>query len=137
MATPLGGFDDSAKTLHGESFGEVGLTVAAVGGSMVGAVAGAWLGAEFGSAFPLLCGTLGTMLGSGLAAGAWYLLARLLSRLFAKATTHQDNAHAGESHEEDTHEDGPVPSANGDVGVEPDTAPWNRVGVNSSRTRSP
>jgi len=55
------------------------LAVAAMAGALVGAVCGAALGAEDGEAFSVFYGTLGTMLGSALATGVWYLFVRLLS----------------------------------------------------------
>ena len=61
------------------SFVERGLSVTAIGGAIVGAVAGTALGTEAGSAFTELWSTLGVMLGSGLAAGAWCLVASLRS----------------------------------------------------------
>lgn len=66
-----------AETCPGESLAERGLAPAGMGGALVGAVAGAALGAAAGSAFPVVCGMLGTMFGSGLAAVAWCRLARL------------------------------------------------------------
>ena len=41
------------------------------------ALAGAAFGAENGAAFPVIWGGFGTMLGSALTAGTWYLGARL------------------------------------------------------------
>lgn len=59
----------------------------AMGGAVVGALAGTVLGTEAGGAFPAVCGALGTMLGSGLAAGAWCAVADLCRNLFVR---HED-----------------------------------------------
>jgi hypothetical protein len=58
-------------------FAEHGLSLTAIGGAIAGAVAGTALGTEVGSAFTELWSTLGVMIGSGLAAGAWCLVASL------------------------------------------------------------
>ncbi|MBN9123100.1 MAG: hypothetical protein J0I06_28830 [Planctomycetes bacterium] len=60
-----------------ESFADRVLSLVAMGGAVGGAVAGAALGSQIGSAFPVVCGGLGTMLGSGLIAGGWCLLVGL------------------------------------------------------------
>jgi hypothetical protein len=74
----------TAETLNerGESLADQVLSFVAMAGAVGGAIAGAILGAEVGSAFPVLCGALGTMLGSGLAAGAWCLITDLWSGAF-------------------------------------------------------
>lgn len=58
------------------------LTFAAMAGAVGGALAGATLGVENGAAFPVIWGGFGTMLGSGLTAGIWWLCARLGAGLF-------------------------------------------------------
>ncbi len=55
--------------------GEAGLTLSAAAGAVVGAV----VGTEVGVGFPELYGSLGTILGSGLAAVAWGAIAALRS----------------------------------------------------------
>ena len=60
-----------------ESLADRGLAPAGMGGGVAGAVAGAALGAAAGGFFPALCGMLGTVLGSGLAAFGWCLIARM------------------------------------------------------------
>jgi hypothetical protein len=63
----------------GNSLGERVLPLAAMGGAVSGAVGGAaWL-ADAGF-LTVVCGTVGTMLGSGLATGAGLLVARLWAR---------------------------------------------------------
>jgi hypothetical protein len=71
------------KTAHEEPLADRVLSLAAMGGAVCGAVAGAALGAEIGTAFPIMCGALGTMLGSGLTAGGWCLLVGLWTGLSA------------------------------------------------------
>jgi hypothetical protein len=67
MATLANEFNEQpATTLYNESFGDVGLSFTAMSGAVAGAIGGAMLGAEIGSVFPVVCGALGTMLGSGL-----------------------------------------------------------------------
>jgi hypothetical protein len=61
----------------GESLADWGLALTVMPGAVVGALVGAVLGSGAGTAVPLVCGTLGTMLGSGLAAGVWLLLVRV------------------------------------------------------------
>lgn len=56
-----------------ESFADRGLALVAMAGAVGGAITGAVLGTEAGVAFPVLCGALGTMLGSLTAAGGWCL----------------------------------------------------------------
>jgi len=75
---------------RGESLADRVLAFAAMAGAVGGAIGGAALGMEAGTAFPLVCGTLGTMLGSGLAAGGWCLLIRLWSVLSTGNETHQE-----------------------------------------------
>jgi hypothetical protein len=58
-----------------ESLADRVLSVVALVGAVGGAVGGTVLGAETG--FPIVCGTLGTMLGSSLAVSGWYLIVRL------------------------------------------------------------
>ncbi len=58
-----------------ESFADRGLALVAMAGAVGGAVTGAVLGTEAGAAFPVLCGALGTVLGSLTAAGGWCLFA--------------------------------------------------------------
>lgn len=87
MARQLGhqsGTGARAETASGggESLADRLLTFVAMGGAVAGAVAGAGVGAEIGSAFPVACGGLGTMLGSGFAAGMWCLFADLWSNGF-------------------------------------------------------
>jgi hypothetical protein len=79
---------------RGESFGNWGLSLAAMSGAVAGAVGGMALGAEFGTAIPLVWGTLGTMLGSGLLAGGWCLLASLwpVRRAHAEVQHERDQA---------------------------------------------
>jgi hypothetical protein len=69
-----------AETAHRESLVDSLLTIVAMVGAVGGAILGAALGAAVGTAFPLAWGTLGTMLGSGLAAGGWCLLAHFWAR---------------------------------------------------------
>ena len=71
-----------------ESLADRGLTVVAVAGAVGGAIGGAVLGADIGTAFPLACGTLGTMLGSGSAAGGWCLLTRAWARVVTPSRVH-------------------------------------------------
>ena len=66
-----------------EPFSDQVLSLAAMGGAVAGAFAGTVLGAEAGTTFPVACGTLGTMLGSGLTATGWCLLVRVWAALFA------------------------------------------------------
>src|SRR5262245_5900036 len=96
MATLVNDFNQPATTLHNESFGEVGLSLAAMSGAVGGAIGGALLGAEIGSLFPVVCGVLGTMLGSGLAGGAWCLLESLWKTAPAHAETHPECVPAAE-----------------------------------------
>jgi hypothetical protein len=63
----------------GQSLGERALTLAAMAGAVGGAVGGAAWAADAGL-LAVVCGTLGTMFGSGLAAGAGVLVVRLWSR---------------------------------------------------------
>ena len=63
------------------------LPFAAMLGAVGGAVGGTALGFGTGTAFPVLFGTLGTMLGSGLAGGGWCLLARVWAHLFTGSKT--------------------------------------------------
>jgi phage tail tape-measure protein len=65
-----------------ESFASQALAFVAMAGAVAGALAGAVLGAEVGSAFPVLWGGTGTMLGSGLTAGAWCLFTDLWNNEF-------------------------------------------------------
>lgn len=67
---------------RGESFADHALSLVAMTGAVGGALAGAALGADVGGAFPVLCGGVGTILGSGLAAGAWCLLTDLWTSAF-------------------------------------------------------
>ncbi len=69
--------DPGATQAGGEAFADRVLSVMAMTGAVVGGVAGTALGAEAGTAFPVACGTLGTMLGSGLAASGWWVFAQL------------------------------------------------------------
>jgi uncharacterized membrane protein YebE (DUF533 family) len=87
-----------AKTTseRSESLADQVLAFAAMAGAMGGALAGTVLGAEVGTAFPVACGTLGTMLGSGSAAGVWYLLARLWTGLVVGGHTGRERAHAAQ-----------------------------------------
>jgi hypothetical protein len=97
MATPAGGSGEFLpRTLHTESFGEVGLSFAAICGAMGGSIGGSALGAEFSTAIPLLWGTLGTMLGSVLAAGGWWFLASTWTALGARKASHHNHQTAGE-----------------------------------------
>jgi hypothetical protein len=63
---------------HAESPADLALSAAAMVGAAVGAIGGAVLGAE--SAFPVIYGGLGAMLGSGFAAGGWFLCSGLCCR---------------------------------------------------------
>ena len=83
-----------ASSERGESLADRGLSLAAMSGAVGGALAGAVLGAEVGSAFPVLCGALGTMLGSGLAAGAWCLLTDLWNSAFVSYEAGHARDHA-------------------------------------------
>lgn len=67
---------------RGEPLADQVMPFVAMAGAVSGAIAGAVLGAEADSAFPVLCGALGTMLGSGLAAGAWCLFTDLWNSAF-------------------------------------------------------
>lgn len=96
MVTPVhDASEQPTMSLYRESFGEAALSFAAIVGAMGGAVGGAALGAEIGSVFPVVCGTLGTMLGSGLLAGLWCLLERAWPKRFAKSESeaHHDYEH--------------------------------------------
>ena len=66
-----------AEVRPGESLAERGVAPAGMCGAVAGAVAGATLGAAAGTAFLTVCGMAGTMLGSGLTAVGWCLLARM------------------------------------------------------------
>ncbi|MCI0702933.1 MAG: hypothetical protein L0241_17795 [Planctomycetia bacterium] len=88
-------FKAGAETAPQETLAERGLTLAAMGGAVCGALAGAGLGVEFGSAYPLLCGTLGTMLGSALTACGWSLLV-LPVALFTRNETDHTRNHTAE-----------------------------------------
>jgi hypothetical protein len=77
---------DPVDAAQGESLADRGLPLVAMVGAVGGAIGGAALGAEIGTAFPLAFGTLGTMLGSGAAAGGWCLLTRAWARLFTTNT---------------------------------------------------
>src|SRR5262245_3444275 len=79
-----GGFGMGAGASSGreESLAERLLTPAAMVGAVGGALVGAALGIDSGAAFPVIWGGFGTMLGSGLLAGTWYLLAQLGAGLF-------------------------------------------------------
>jgi len=61
----------------GETFADRVFAATAMLGAVGGAAAGAVLGAEMSSGLPALWGTLGTVLGSTVAAGVWYALVRL------------------------------------------------------------
>jgi hypothetical protein len=75
-----------------ETFADRVLTFAAMAGAVGGAIGGAVLGAEVGTAFPAVCGTLGTMIGSGATAGGWCLLAHLRAGPFTKRAVHHASA---------------------------------------------
>jgi hypothetical protein len=87
---------ESMTTLRRESFGEVGLSAATVLGAMGGAIAGSVLGTELGTAFPTACGALGTVLGSGLAAGAWLLFEHLHDIVSRRSLAPRDRGTAPE-----------------------------------------
>lgn len=70
------GYTFAASNGRTEPLAERALTLAAMAGAVGGAIAGAALGTAAG-AMPELVGTLGVVLGSGFAAGAWSLLAGL------------------------------------------------------------
>jgi hypothetical protein len=76
-----------APSERGEPLVDRVLSIVAMVGGAGGATAGVVLGAEADTAFPVACGTLGTMLGSGLAAGGWCLLVRLWKVLFPRNKT--------------------------------------------------
>lgn len=61
----------------GETFMDRVFSATAMLGAVGGAAAGAALGAEASGVFPALWGTLGTVLGSTVAAGVWYGLVSL------------------------------------------------------------
>jgi hypothetical protein len=61
----------------GETFADRVFSASAMLGAVGGAATGAALGAGAGDVFPVLWGTLGTVLGSTVAAGVWYGLVRL------------------------------------------------------------
>lgn len=69
----------TTKTTRPTVVEEYGLTAAAMGGAALGAIGGAVLGASLDGLLPVV-GTLGTMFGSGAAAGLWCLFAPLWSR---------------------------------------------------------
>jgi hypothetical protein len=76
---------EPTTTLRRESFGEVGLSVAAVLGTMAGAVAGGIFGADIGTEYASAFGVLGTVLGCALATGAWLLIEHLRGHLVRRA----------------------------------------------------
>jgi phage tail tape-measure protein len=53
------------------------LSFATMGGAIGGALAGGAFGAAAGATFPVIYGGLGTLVGSVLLAGGWWLVARL------------------------------------------------------------
>lgn len=71
-----------------ESFADRMLALVAMAGAVIGGIGGTVLGADLGTAFPLAFGTLGTMIGSGAAAGGWCLLARAWEKLFTTNADH-------------------------------------------------
>lgn len=73
------------KFISSQSLAERLLTIMAMGGAVCGAIAGSALGAALGSEHACTCGTLGTMLGSGLAAGASQLILPVWVRIFTGA----------------------------------------------------
>jgi hypothetical protein len=99
MAKTEAGLDGVTVTTTGaeatsegsESLTDRVLSFVAMAGAVVGAVAGSALGAEAGTAFPVACGTLGTMLGSGIAAGVCCILARLWTGPVAGRVSHLRN----------------------------------------------
>lgn len=80
-----------------ETFTDRVFAATAMLGAVGGAATGAVLGAEASSMFPALWGTLGTVLGSTFAAGAWYLLVRLWAGDGVEHNPRESRAHAGRS----------------------------------------
>jgi hypothetical protein len=78
---------EATTTLRRESFGEVGLSVAVVLGTMAGAVAGGIFGAEFGTDYTSAYGILGATLGGAVTAGAWVLFEHLRASFVRFALT--------------------------------------------------
>jgi hypothetical protein len=79
MAASVTNMDWAPAAELGQSQGERALTLAAMAGAVGGAVGGAAWAADAGL-LAVVCGTLGTMFGSGVAAAAGFLAARLWSR---------------------------------------------------------
>jgi hypothetical protein len=77
------------KTIHipsvrGEGLADRVFALVTMIGVVGGAVVGSALGAGTGTAFPIVWGTLGAMIGGGLAAGGWGLVSRLWTALFTR-----------------------------------------------------
>jgi hypothetical protein len=79
-----------------ESLADRVLSLVAMVGAVSGAVGGTVLGVEADIAFPVACGTLGTMLGGGLAAGGWCLLDRLWTRQADSSADQREQNHTPE-----------------------------------------
>lgn len=78
-----------------ESLADRGLPFAGIAGAAAGAIAGAVAGVAAGTAFPELCGALGTMLGSGIAAVGWCGVAGLCERRANREREHLPVAPTG------------------------------------------
>jgi hypothetical protein len=85
---------EKAVTVFGaeqkESLADRVLPFAAMLGAVGGAIGGTVLGFGVGTAFPIMCGALGTMLGSGLIGGGWCLLARACTSRSARSEAHHE-----------------------------------------------
>ena len=98
MATVMTGTVGHSSTRE-ESFANRAVAFVAMAGAVGGAIAGAALGAASGAAVPVIWGGFGTMLGSGLTAGAWCLFTDLWSSTFVgyEAGHARDHATAQQS----------------------------------------
>jgi hypothetical protein len=79
-----------------ESFADYVLPPAVLAGAVLGALAAAALGAEAETAFSHLCGMVGTMLGTGLVVGGWFLVAHLRADRPARRRSHHTITEGGE-----------------------------------------
>jgi hypothetical protein len=84
---------DALERTHGTTkvaTSDGGLTLAGMGGAVAGALAGTLLGTELGTAYPMIFGGAGTMIGSAVAAGAWWAILSTAGALFTHGTARRD-----------------------------------------------